>query len=143
MSGLPLPSVQPESVRDASGQRKLRKRYDTSKQYLQVCFDWRSIDLLINCGDSANGSGAGTRYNWVVVRARKVEDSDHRSWPGSSTAERVLPGGATTGLHFDIGPTAGAKRAALRSSNLRSERSETGFILNEAPPKHAFREHLG
>ena len=115
-----VPSLN-QSEMQVCGQRKLRKRYDTSKQYLQVCFDWRSIGLPINCGDSANGSGAGTRYNWVVVRARKVEDSDHRSWPGSSTAERVLPGGATTGLHFDIGPTAGAERAALRSSNLRSE----------------------
>jgi hypothetical protein len=81
-----------------------------NSSHLQGCFDWRSpTDLLIsiiNCGDSANGSGVGTRYNWVVVRAHKIEDSDHRSWPGSSTAERVLPGGATTGLHFDIGPMA-------------------------------------
>jgi hypothetical protein len=34
------------------------------KQYLRGCFDWRSIDLHSNCGDSANGSGDGTRYNW-------------------------------------------------------------------------------
>ena len=60
----------------------------------------------------------------MVVRARKVEDSDHRSWPGSSTAEPVPPGGATTGLHFDIGPTAGAEKAALRSFNLRSRKQK-------------------
>jgi hypothetical protein len=147
MSGLPLPSAQPESVRDASGQRKLRKRYDTSKQYLLGCFDWRSIDLLINWGDSANGSSDRTRYNRVVVRAREIEDSDNRSWPGSSTAEPVSPGGATTGLHFDIGPTAGAEKAALRSFNLRSRkqkrvhvegpsitRSESTLVDHGVPP---------
>ena len=34
------------------------------------------------------------------------------------------PGGATTGLHFDIGPTAGAEKAALRSFNLRSRKQK-------------------
>jgi hypothetical protein len=123
--------------------------HGTSKQYLRGCFDWRSIDLLINCGDSANGSGAGTRYNWVVVRAREIEDNDNdnRSWPGSGTAERVPPGGATTGLHFDIGPTAGAekeprsgapifgrKRNRVHVEGPSITRSESTLVDHAVPP---------
>jgi hypothetical protein len=46
----------------------------------------------------------------------------------------VLPGGATTGLHFDIGPTAGAERQG-RAPELQSSAvgSETGFMLK--PPQ--------
>jgi hypothetical protein len=83
--------------------------------------DWRSTLTFSFNGDSANGSGAGTRYNWVWS-AREIEDNDNRSWPGSSTAEQVPPGGATTAPHFDIGPTACVERTALRSSNLRSRK---------------------
>jgi hypothetical protein len=118
---------------------QLRKRHGTSKQYLRGCFDWRPIDLLIDCGNSANGSGAGTRYNWVVlVRAREIEDNDNRSWPGSSTAERVPPGGATTGLHFDIDTPQQALKGPRYTELQSPVGSETGFML-KAPQSRVQR----
>jgi hypothetical protein len=74
MSGLPLPSAQPESVRDSGG---LSANYgsDTALVNSVPAGLLRLLIDRLTCsstayGDSANGSSGRTRYNREVVRAR-------------------------------------------------------------------------